>query len=131
MRRDQKKRFARAAIVVAVLALAVGLTLVFAMAGGSSRASKGHMFASKLAARLIARKTVVGRALAANFPEALILPRAWLEEARIQALDVGLEEVRPLGEGFLDDRDPVRHDALAHRDQVRRGVDADLEAPRL
>ena len=51
MRRDQKKRFARAAIVVAVLALAVGLTLVFAMAGGSSRASKGHVFASKLAAQ--------------------------------------------------------------------------------
>src|SRR4051812_40791103 len=51
LRRHQQKLFARAAIVVAVLALAVGLTLAFAMAGGSARASKSHTFASKLAAQ--------------------------------------------------------------------------------
>jgi hypothetical protein len=49
--RPTKKRSARALIVAAVVALAAGLTLVFAMTSGSSHASKAHVFASKLAAQ--------------------------------------------------------------------------------
>ena len=51
MRRNNRKRAARGAIVLAVVALAAGLALVFAMTSGSSHASKAHVFASKLAAQ--------------------------------------------------------------------------------
>jgi hypothetical protein len=51
MHKPIRKRMTRALIVAAVVALATGLTLVFAMTSGSSHASKGHMFASKLAAQ--------------------------------------------------------------------------------
>ena len=51
MYRPTQKRSARALIVGSVVALAAGLTLVFAMTSGSSHASKAHVFASKLAAQ--------------------------------------------------------------------------------
>ncbi len=50
MRRHHRKRVTRGLIVAAVVAFATGLTLLLAMTSGSSQASKGHVFASKLAA---------------------------------------------------------------------------------
>ena len=50
MQRHHAKRVTRGLIVAAVVALAAGLTLLLAMTSGSSQASKGHVFASKLAA---------------------------------------------------------------------------------
>src|SRR5258708_16280614 len=41
----------------------------------------------ELAARFIAREPILGRAFRANFPEALVLPRARLAEARIERAD--------------------------------------------
>src|SRR5436190_490162 len=43
--------------------------------------------AGKLAARLVGRKTIVRRALGADFPEALVLPGTRLEETRIKGAD--------------------------------------------
>ena len=51
MHGHHRKRATRGLVIAALVVLAAGLTLLFAMTSGSSRASKGHVFASKLAAQ--------------------------------------------------------------------------------
>ena len=42
-----------------------------------------------------------------------------LEKARVETLDVGLQESRPFGERVRVDRDSIHHDTLPHGDEVR------------